>query len=123
MRRFYLPGLEGLKLELRKLEWLMERRLPALTAHLSVSGPRSLCFLSFFVSWWRAGDGAAACPPTHPPTHHPHACTPPFTPPPHPPPMQAHGVVPVLFASQWFLTAFSCPFPVSFACRCGGLEV
>ena len=26
-------------------------------------------------------------------------------------------MVPVLYASQWFLTAFSCPFPVSFACR------
>lgn len=32
-------------------------------------------------------------------------------------PPQAYGVVPVLFASQWFLTAFSCPFPVHFACR------
>lgn len=31
--------------------------------------------------------------------------------------LQAHGAVPVLFASQWFLSAFSCPFPVSFACR------
>jgi len=31
--------------------------------------------------------------------------------------MKAHGAVPVLFASQWFLSAFSCPFPVSFACR------
>lgn len=26
-------------------------------------------------------------------------------------------MIPVLFASQWFLTAFACPFPVSFACR------
>jgi hypothetical protein len=26
-------------------------------------------------------------------------------------------VVPVLFASQWLLTCYSCPFPVGFACR------
>lgn len=31
--------------------------------------------------------------------------------------LDAHGAAPVLFASQWFLTAFSCPFPVGFACR------
>lgn len=31
--------------------------------------------------------------------------------------LQAAGVVPVLFASQWLLTCFSCPFPVGFACR------
>lgn len=34
----------------------------------------------------------------------------PFTP-------QEYGVVPVLYASQWFLTAFSCPFPTVFSCR------
>jgi hypothetical protein len=64
LRRLYLPGLEGLKSELRKLDFLLERYLPALTAHLN-----------------------------------------------------AAGVVPVLFASQWLLTCFSCPFPVGFACR------
>ena len=26
-------------------------------------------------------------------------------------------MVPVLYASQWFLTLFSCPFPAPFACR------
>ena len=26
-------------------------------------------------------------------------------------------MVPVLYASQWFLTVFSCPFPSAFACR------
>jgi hypothetical protein len=31
--------------------------------------------------------------------------------------LQAAGVVPVLYASQWLLTCFSCPFPVSFSCR------
>lgn len=31
--------------------------------------------------------------------------------------VQEYGVVPVLYASQWFLTAFSCPFPTSFSCR------
>ncbi len=25
--------------------------------------------------------------------------------------------LPVLYASQWFLTCFSCPFPAKFACR------
>ena len=37
LRRLYLPGLDGLKGDLRKLEFLMERRLPALTRHLTVS--------------------------------------------------------------------------------------
>ena len=37
LRRLYLPGMEGLKAELRKLDFLMERRLPSLTAHLNVS--------------------------------------------------------------------------------------
>lgn len=36
LRRLYLPGLEGLKSELRKLDFLLERYLPALTAHLNV---------------------------------------------------------------------------------------
>ena len=39
--------------------------------------------------------------------------------------LEAHGVVPVLFASQWFLTVFSCPFPVRWvpqpATTCGAL--
>jgi hypothetical protein len=64
LRKFYLPGLEGLKVELRALDVLLAQRLPNLRAHLD-----------------------------------------------------AHGAVPVLYASQWFLTVFSCPFPVSFACR------
>jgi hypothetical protein len=64
LRRLYLPGLAGLKVELRRFEALLERHMPALRAHL-----------------------------------------------------EAHGAVPVLYASQWFLTAFSCPFPVPFACR------
>eukprot|EP00887_Chlorella_sp_A99_P003329 scaffold26.g3329.t1 len=57
LRRFYLPGMEGLKLQMRVFELLMQKRLPRLAAHLEV-----------------------------------------------------HGVVPVLFCAQWFLTAFSCPF-------------
>lgn len=36
LRRLYLPGLEGLKAELRKLEFLLDRFLPNLTAHLNV---------------------------------------------------------------------------------------
>ena len=31
--------------------------------------------------------------------------------------MQDYGAVPVLYASQWFLTIFSCPFPATFSCR------
>lgn len=31
--------------------------------------------------------------------------------------MQNFGAVPVLYASQWFLTIFSCPFPATFSCR------
>lgn len=45
----------------------------------------------------------------------PPSAQPPFSP--SPGPAQAAGVVPVLFASQWLLTCYSCPFPVGFACR------
>jgi len=31
--------------------------------------------------------------------------------------LEAQGAVPVLYASQWFLSTFACPFPVGFACR------
>lgn len=31
--------------------------------------------------------------------------------------LQAHGIPAVLYASQWFLTAFACPFPPSFVAR------
>ena len=41
LRRLYLPGLEGLKQELRKLEFLLERYLPNLSAHLTVSFRRA----------------------------------------------------------------------------------
>lgn len=64
LRRFYLPGLRGLKVELRMFDILLGRYLPKLKAHL-----------------------------------------------------ESQGVVPVLYASQWFLSAFTCPFPVGFACR------
>jgi len=33
----YLPGLSGLKEELRMLDWLMERLMPELKQHLEVS--------------------------------------------------------------------------------------
>lgn len=36
LRRLYLPGLEGLKAELRRFEFLMARYLPNLKAHLEV---------------------------------------------------------------------------------------
>ncbi|KAK9845160.1 hypothetical protein WJX84_009764 [Apatococcus fuscideae] len=31
--------------------------------------------------------------------------------------LQEHGAAPILYASQWFLTLFSCPFPAPFAAR------
>ena len=31
--------------------------------------------------------------------------------------LQNYGAVPVLYASQWFLTIYSCPFPATFSCR------
>lgn len=31
--------------------------------------------------------------------------------------LQDYGIVPILYASQWFMTAFACPLPPSFACR------
>ncbi|KAL0035338.1 hypothetical protein WJX77_001763 [Trebouxia sp. C0004] len=64
LRSMYLPGLSGLKEELRMLDWLMERLMPELKQHL-----------------------------------------------------EDYGAVPVLYASQWFLTIYSCPFPATFACR------
>ena len=64
LRRFYLPGLRGLKVELRTFDILLGTYLPNVKSHL-----------------------------------------------------ESQGVVPVLYASQWFLSAFTCPFPVGFACR------
>mmetsp|Transcript_5393 Transcript_5393/g.15439 ORF Transcript_5393/g.15439 Transcript_5393/m.15439 type:complete len:845 (+) Transcript_5393:278-2812(+) len=64
LRRLYLPGLEGLKQQLRMLEWLLERHSPHLAKHL-----------------------------------------------------QVNMVSPVLYASQWFLTLFACPFPSHFSAR------
>ncbi|KAL3137366.1 regulation of vesicle fusion [Trebouxia sp. C0010 RCD-2024] len=64
LRTLYLPGLQGLKDELRMMDWLMERLMPELKQHLD-----------------------------------------------------NYGAVPVLYASQWFLTIFSCPFPATLACR------
>ena len=43
LRRLYTPGLEGLKAELRKFEWLMQRHYPALAAHLVVRGVCGAC--------------------------------------------------------------------------------
>lgn len=37
LRTMYLPGLNGLKEELRMLDWLMERLMPQLKQHLEVS--------------------------------------------------------------------------------------
>jgi hypothetical protein len=64
LRRHYLPGLRGLKVELKTFEILLGKFLPNIKNHL-----------------------------------------------------EAQGAVPVLYASQWFLSTFSCPFPVGFACR------
>ncbi len=36
LRRLYQPTMEGLKLELRKFEWLMQKFLPELLVHLEV---------------------------------------------------------------------------------------
>lgn len=64
LRRLYLPALEGLKHQLRCLDWLLERHTPLLAVHL-----------------------------------------------------QDNMVTPVLYASQWFLTLFACPFPSAFCAR------
>ena len=37
LRSLYLPGLQGLKEDLRMLDWLMERLMPQLKQHLEVS--------------------------------------------------------------------------------------
>jgi hypothetical protein len=39
LRRLYLPALEGLKHQLRCLDWLLERHTPLLAVHLQVSTP------------------------------------------------------------------------------------
>lgn len=31
--------------------------------------------------------------------------------------LNEYGIPPVLYASQWFLTAFACPFNIDFVCR------
>eukprot|EP00890_Picochlorum_soloecismus_P001828 jgi/Picsp_1/2646/NSC_00876-R1_gtpase activator nb4s evi5 (contains tbc domain) calmodulin-binding protein pollux (contains ptb and tbc domains) len=64
LRRFYLPGLVGLKIELERFDILMQNYLPNLKHHL-----------------------------------------------------ESQGAVSVLYASQWFLSLFSCPFPVPFCSR------
>ena len=44
LRRMYKPGLDGLKAELRKFEWLLQRSHPALARHLVVRPrPAPLC--------------------------------------------------------------------------------
>ena len=43
IRRFYLPGLDDLKLEMAKFEWLLERHHPKLFHHLQVRLPDLLC--------------------------------------------------------------------------------
>lgn len=53
LRRLYLPGLEGLKAELRKLEFLLDRYLPNLTAHLNVC--RGVCTRARSTAGRRAG--------------------------------------------------------------------
>ena len=47
LRTLYLPGLQGLKEELRMMDWLMERLMPELKQHLDASGPYHmlLCIL------------------------------------------------------------------------------
>lgn len=37
LRRLYLPDLEGLKHQLRALEWLLERHCPRLATHLQAA--------------------------------------------------------------------------------------
>ena len=44
LRAMYLPGLQGLKQQLRMLEWLLERIMPALKDHLQVSADGQLDF-------------------------------------------------------------------------------
>lgn len=124
LRRLYLPGLEGLKAELRKLDFLLERYLPALTAHLNVRRGQACAAPGQLAATWPCSSIASrGKQPLGAPTHillaaFPSARIQPVTPPPLlPPTLQAAGVVPVLFASQWLLTCFSCPFPVGFACR------
>jgi hypothetical protein len=47
LRTLFLPGLEGLKQLLRTFEWLMQRLMPRLKAHLEVRMQHSrLCLLN-----------------------------------------------------------------------------
>lgn len=64
LRRYYLPGLETLKIELRRFELLLAVRHPQLHQHLLDAGLPAL-----------------------------------------------------LYAAQWFMTMFSCPFPLHVAAR------
>lgn len=64
LRVLYLPGLVALKMELWKLEWLLDRHCSILIQHF-----------------------------------------------------RQNGVAAVLYASQWYLTSFACPFNENFAAR------
>lgn len=50
LRTLYLPGLEGLKEELRMMDWLMERLMPQLKQHLDVSP--GYCLLCMLLALW-----------------------------------------------------------------------
>lgn len=46
IRRFYLPGLDDLKLEMAKFEWLLSRHQPRLFAHLQKHGVPCVLYAS-----------------------------------------------------------------------------
>lgn len=52
LRTLYLPGLQGLKEELRMMDWLMERLMPELKQHLGVSVPCCLLCILLFLHVW-----------------------------------------------------------------------
>lgn len=61
LRSLYLPGLQGLKEDLRMLDWLMERLMPELKQHLEVTTTCTSSALSVNTALTRQCSPMASC--------------------------------------------------------------
>ena len=118
LRTLYEPGLSGLKSLLAQYEWLLERLAPEVSARLSVSFvfcvflPSRKSFFGFFRREKKKNRAHFFLPLLVNPSlstlslsrEQINA-------------KQDLGIPPVLYAAQWLLTAFACPFPPAVAAR------
>jgi len=117
LRTLYEPGLSGLKSLLAQYEWLLERLAPEVSARLSVSdeeGKKNGGFEFLFLLFGRRRATTTTKKKAQPflplslslsPSSTQHSRN------------QNLGIPPVLYAAQWILTAFACPFPPHVAAR------